>query len=175
MKRTFMSHSCFLCSPNQSWLYEQDDEFFAMLGLGPIVEGYSLLASKAHAPSMLDLGASAADSLHRFSQVVRLRLKPHFGETIITEHGRVPPCEFGGQAPQHRTHCFHAHRLLFPVQVDLTESLHRNRLKVHEYPNFIECRANFHETGEYLYFERMNGSCVIASAPRDLSPPVLSI
>lgn len=162
-----MTHACFLCTPNQDWVYATSKNFFAMLGLGPIVEGYSLIGTKEHIPSMLDLTLEKAEELYTFSQTLRQLLQPHYGDIIITEHGRVPPCEFSSKT-HHRTHCFHSHRLVFPIKVDIANSLAGLGLNVFEYPSFIECHKNFTGKGEYLYYERIDGSCLIASAPRDL-------
>lgn len=156
--------SCFLCTPNQDWIYEQDDEFFVMLGLGPIVEGYSLLATKSHTPSMLDLSLLEVERLSAFSDHVRQTLKPYYGDVIITEHGRVAPCVDRAR-DQKESHCFHAHRLVFPLAIDLSAALNGRGLEVEEYPNFVACRRGFAWKGEYLYFERIDGSCLIAPAP----------
>src|SRR6266508_3237779 len=155
---------CFLCQPKKEWVYAKNENFFSMLGLGPIVEGYSLLATIGHTPSMLDLPLPAVKDLYDFTHHVRDVLRPHYGEAIITEHGRVAPCvdrDRGGQ----ESHCFHAHRLIFPMDADLKESFVQHRLEVEEYSNFIECWKRFSWKGEYLYYERVDGTCLIAAAP----------
>jgi diadenosine tetraphosphate (Ap4A) HIT family hydrolase len=88
-------------------------EFFAMLGLGPVGEGYSLIASKSHCQSMLDLTEDEATQLEDFTQEVRDRVSPLFGECSIGEHGRVALC-VGQVTSKHEPHCMHAHRLIFP-------------------------------------------------------------
>jgi hypothetical protein len=159
--------SCFLCTPNQDWIYEQDDEFFAMLGLGPIVEGYSLLATKSHTPSMLDLSFHEAEHLVTFTERIKQILKPHYGDVVITEHGRVAPC-VDRDRDRKEFHCFHAHRLIFPTEMDLSIAFSEHNLETEEYPNFIECWRGFSWKGEYLYYERADGSCLIAPAPMRL-------
>jgi hypothetical protein len=159
--------SCFLCNPNRDWIYAQDDAFFAMLGLGPIVEGYSLLATISHTPSMMDLSSSEAEHLSDFTHQVRALLKPHYGDAIITEHGRVAPC-IDRDRDKQESHCFHAHRLVFPVPLDLAGYLNDYGLDVFEYSSFIDCHRNFTWKGEYLYYERPDESCLIAAAPMRL-------
>lgn len=156
--------SCFLCNPNQNWIYARDERFFAMLGLGPIVEGYSLLATIGHTPSMLDLPLHDVEHLSEFTGRIRRLLESHYGEAIITEHGRVAPC-VDRDRDGDESHCFHAHRLVFPISTDLADAVKNYGLSTEEYPSFIECWQNFDWKGEYLYYERMDGSCVIAAAP----------
>jgi hypothetical protein len=156
--------NCFLCNPDRGWVYSQTQDFYAMLGLGPIVEGYSLIGTVAHVPSMLDLTEAGVDRLVAFTDSIREYLAPHYGDAIITEHGRVPPCVDRDRDGQ-QAHCFHAHRLVFPISADLTESIRRYGLEIREYASFKDCWRDFSWRGEYLYYERADGSCVAASAP----------
>jgi hypothetical protein len=162
-----MTQQCFLCNPNRSLVYAEDEGFFAMLSLGPIVEGLSLLATESHMPSMLDLSIEDSERLCEFTFRVRHLLRSHYGEVVATEHGRVPPCEYldmGGR----EAHCFHAHRVLFPLSVDLGHTMYDHGLRVEEYSSFVEARHRFAREGEYLYYERADGSCLIAAAPKRL-------
>lgn len=157
--------SCFLCRQNKQLTYLEDDTFYAMLGLGPIVEGYSLIATKSHVPSMLDLSTCSAEHLHDFTERIRKLLEPVYGPTIITEHGRVAACvelDRGGA----EAHCFHAHRLVFPIAADLTDCLRFGDFRVTAYSNFIEARKMFDWSREYLYYERPDESCLIAVTSR---------
>ena len=135
-----------------------------MLGLGPVVEGYSLLATTSHTKSMLDLSEADVEELINFTQLTRNLLSTHYGDSIITEHGRVAPCVDSNRDGQ-QPHCFHSHRLIFPTSADLTEAMNHYCLEVHEYSNFRDGWRQFSWTGEYLYFERVDGSCLIAAAP----------
>ncbi len=129
-----------------------------------MVEGYSLLATTAHTKSMLDLSEREVQGLIEFTQRTKSLLSKHYGESIITEHGRVAPCVDTNRDRQ-QAHCFHAHRLIFPAAVDLSEAIISYGLEVHEYSNFIDAWRQFAWAGEYLYFERVDGSCLIAAAP----------
>lgn len=133
-----------------------------MLGLGPIGEGYSLIASKDHRPSMLDLPRTMIEPAEEFTTAVRARLAQHYGEAVIAEHGRIPPCVNG--ALQHEPHCLHAHRLVFPglATLDLEDAGHGS-LRVKHYDSFREAREKFADPGQYLYVERADGTCQVAS------------
>ena len=128
------------------------------------MEGYSILATNEHIPSMMDLSLEDTKRLCKFTRRVRERIGQYYGEAIITEHGRVAPCIDRDKAGR-KSHCFHAHRLVFPTPIDLLHSFHEHSLEVEEYPDFVACRQGFTWRGEYLYYERHDGSCVIASAP----------
>jgi hypothetical protein len=138
-----------------------------MLGLGPIIEGYTLLATKTHVPSMIDLPVNTVYELVKFKEQVRRELAAHYGDVIITEHGRVAPC-IQIYNVQHEEHCFHAHNLVFPLSLDLTELLKKHGLKLIEFSSFLDARENFKWSEEYYYFERIDGTCVIAFEPRRL-------
>jgi len=155
---------CFLCDPECELVYARVPNFYAMLGLGPLVEGYSLIAATDHLPSMLDLPHPAAIELAQFTECVRDVLRPHYGDVIVTEHGRVSPCEIGPSGGREQ-HCFHAHRLVFPVNLDLAASLEAYDLRAESYASFLEAHARCPKIGEYLYYERSDGSCVVALTP----------
>jgi len=84
-----------------------------MLGLGPIGEGYSLIAAREHVPSMFDLDSGSREELETFTKLVRATLRPHYSSSVVTEHGRVAPC-VSRILRAHEPHCLHAHRLVFP-------------------------------------------------------------
>jgi hypothetical protein len=150
---------CFLCAPDRSLVYAHSSSFFAMLGWGPIVEGFTLVAARDHVPSMFDVSGDLVEELNRFSRAVRLRLTPLYGPSIVTEHGRIAVCDF---LDSHEPHCFHAHRLVFPLQVDLQDALMAAGLAFKHYRSFTAARAESQEVGAYLYYERPDESCVVA-------------
>jgi hypothetical protein len=153
---------CFLCDPEPALVYAESDRFFAMLGLGPITEGYSLIAARAHVPSMLDLPSGHRKELVDFTALVRERLDTVYGPATVTEHGRVPPC-LERHALAHEPHCLHAHRLVFPnsPQLDLTEVA--PALVAHEFGSFLGAAVAFRDPGQYLYLENPDGTCQLAS------------
>ena len=155
------AESCFLCSPAPELIYAQSANFVALLGVGPIREGYSLIATNEHVPSMLDLPGLLRKELADFSCHVRDRLEPHYGPSLVTEHGRVPPC-LSAHAKRHEPHCLHAHRLVFPG-ADAVDLSVLQRLRAKTYASFDQAAASFRDPGQYLYAERPDGSCQVAS------------
>ena len=158
--------SCFLCSPDPALVFLRGDRFFAMLGHGPLGVGYSLIATQAHCPSMLDLEASAVAALAAFTREVRAVIAEHWpGGAAIGEHGRVAAC-VSPAAARYEPHCLHAHRLVFPGidDIDLTVVA-----PVSRFASFADAYASSGAVlGQYLYSERSDGSCQIAPYSRSL-------
>jgi diadenosine tetraphosphate (Ap4A) HIT family hydrolase len=153
---------CFLCLPDPSLIFDESDHFFVMLGLGPIVEGYSIIAAKDHVSSMLDLHRQHAEELSDFSLAVRARLCKQYGPTTITEHGRVAPC-VTPQIRAYETHCLHAHRLVFPGISQI--SIVRSSAITNEqrYDDYLETWRRFDDPRQYLFSERATLECDVAS------------
>jgi diadenosine tetraphosphate (Ap4A) HIT family hydrolase len=164
MEPTERPTACFLCEPDPALVYERSESFYAMLGHGPIGEGYSLIATHDHLGSMLDLGRVAADELAAFTARVRERLS-RYGPAVVTEHGRVAACIATATA-SHEPHCLHAHRLVFPGLDHLNPSDTGPREGFIEYPDFPAAHRAFDWPGQYLYAEDPDGSCRIAKAPQ---------
>ena len=161
------STACFLCSPLPELVYDESEYFLAMLGLGAIVPGYSLVASKEHIPSMLDLEADYVPDLLQFMARVRERLRETFGDATAAEHGRVAVCVAPATA-RYEPHCLHAHRLVFPgvstFDVQATAPVFGWRA----FPDFSSARAHWTDPAQYLYVEQPNGACHMATATRPL-------
>lgn len=139
--------------------------FFAMLGLGPIGEGYSLIASSEHMPSMLDLSREEAAELEGFTKHVCDRLKPIYGECTLAEHGRVALC-VERSAVVHEPHCMHAHRLLFPGLRKLPLAAVAGGVQIQSFSSFVEAFDSFSPPGQYLYSETPAGACEVAHVSR---------
>jgi len=150
---------CFLCNPEPQWTWHASANFRAVLGLGPVVPGYTLIAAREHLPSMLDLDADLADELREFTTEVRNELEGHWGPTVVGEHGRVAPC-IASAARRHEPHCLHAHRLVFPghTKLDLRSSL--PNVRVLAYESSVEAEG-CSWSGQYLYVEDANRRCQV--------------
>lgn len=152
---------CFLCDPDPNLVYEACEHFLALLGHGPIGEGYSLIATREHLASMLDLPAPLRGELQEFTRVVRARLGRFYGACVVTEHGRVPPC-LDRLVRTYEPHCLHAHRLVFPgaPPIDLHRLLPVG--EVHEFESADQALREYMSSGQYLYAENADGTTQIA-------------
>jgi diadenosine tetraphosphate (Ap4A) HIT family hydrolase len=111
---------CFLCKPENDLIYHSDTGAFALCGLGPLVDGYSVVATRKHARSTADLTSVEEKEFQEFAVSIRARLASKFNSCLMTEHGRLPVCvDYTGTS---EPHCYHAHFLLFPGVRDLEDN-----------------------------------------------------
>jgi diadenosine tetraphosphate (Ap4A) HIT family hydrolase len=109
-------YECFLCAPAGDLVIFEDEEFVCLAGLGPLVEGYSLVAVRSHTKSMADVPAALAAERNALLSRVRQQLSEKYGRCLVTEHGRMVVCEDINLD----AHCYHGHFLLFPGVRDIS-------------------------------------------------------
>jgi hypothetical protein len=103
---------CFLCNPDADLVYQSDCTSLALCGLGPIVKGYSVVATRRHIRSAADATASEAPDFPTFASEIRSKHAGLYGQCLVTEQGRLPVCvDVSGTTDPH---CYHAHFLMFP-------------------------------------------------------------
>lgn len=159
--------SCFLCRPDRDLVYAQSESFTARLGLGAIVEGFTILATRDHVPSMFDLDAGKLEEFLDFSERVRCRISNLWAPAVVTEHGRIGLC--GSDRPRkHEGHCFHAHQLLFPGMGGLVSALDASAFEPIVANSFLEARQSAGHLREYLYCEEPDGVVLVGHAPARL-------
>jgi diadenosine tetraphosphate (Ap4A) HIT family hydrolase len=117
---TAPKRACFLCDPAADLIFFENDGFFALAGLGPVVEGYALFGTRAHIKSMADLPSTLWRDRDRLIGSLRDQLSRKFGRCLVTEHGRMAVC--ADDPGDYEAHCFHAHFLLFPGARDVSEA-----------------------------------------------------
>lgn len=102
---------CFLCNPLTDLVFDKGQYSFSMAGLGPIVPGYSIVATHKHVQSLADLDCLELNSYLAYTEKIRNILTNHYGGCLLTEHGKTPLCKPEATGS---IHCFHPHFLLFP-------------------------------------------------------------
>ena len=73
---------CFLCSPSEDLQFFESENFFALAGLGPVVDGYCVIAAKAHSRSMADITANLRAERAEFVQKLRDLLTSRYGSCL---------------------------------------------------------------------------------------------
>lgn len=139
---------CFLCEPDPTLVYSANDQAFALVGLGPIVDDYTVLATQGHFRSMADIPVAQLPRFAESKRRIRTYLEQKHGHCLITEHGRVPVC-----APTKANadpHCYHAHLLLFPGIEDITTEAAKNFKTVSTVTTLPEAMAIARNCEEYL-------------------------
>lgn len=116
-----IDHTCRFCNPQDKKriLFESDD-FYVMLSLGPIVEGYLLLVSKRHYECCAAIPENLADEFDRLYFDIKDILERQYGHVIAYEHGRAGSCLVTSESK----HCYHAHMHFVPVSFKINEKIH---------------------------------------------------
>jgi diadenosine tetraphosphate (Ap4A) HIT family hydrolase len=162
---------CFFCDPDRERVLYESEHFYTLLGLGPIVEGYTLLVSKRHIRSMFDLPDEIRNLYEDEKRGLKHLIRETYGAAIITEHGRVQAC-VSDDEEGHEAHCYHAHQHFFPVEADLGSLSHEGPfVQVFKGSSLFDMeRSSLEEKDEYLLFEDNTGVVatykVIGKCPR---------
>lgn len=139
---------CFLCKPSELLMVDSGKGAFTMAGLGPIVDGYAIVATKDH----LDrLGSSSAEYIMMYADYatqIRRKLTQRYGTCILTEHGNMPVC---GINVCNHSHCFHPHFLLFPNGSSIFEAAREYfQYPGHQFSTLIEALSFGKSLNHYL-------------------------
>lgn len=102
---------CFLCRPSAQLLAHVGEECYTMAGLGPLCDGYAIIATYSHGSIEHPHSPNLMDKLAEYAECVQRVLSDEFGSCVLAEHGKMPICKPNRQSD---THCFHPHFLLFP-------------------------------------------------------------
>ena len=147
---------CFLCVPDPALVYASDGNHIALCGLGPIVEGYSLVATRAHVRSWADAGDGLA-----FVETIRNVLNQRYGSCLLTEHGRMPLC---GSRPGDG-HCYHAHFLLFPAVPDISQKVRPYFFRADTLGSLADALGAAKQMEEYFLFSPSEDEYLLMSRP----------
>ncbi|WP_178988501.1 HIT domain-containing protein [Winogradskyella schleiferi] len=120
LKKDIEEHCRFCNPPDKSRILFETKNFYVMLSLGPIVEGYLLINSKEHIESCSLLSESLSEEFEFVTLVVKNILIETYGGCIFYEHGRTGSCLTFTDANKH---CYHAHMHCVPVNINISESI----------------------------------------------------
>ena len=156
---------CFLCTPPTDLIYCQSEIGFALSGLGPLVPGYSVVATRAHVASVADAIVSSS-SFIKLIEDIRAELSIQFGNCIVTEHGRLPVCDDVSGTTD--SHCYHAHVLIFPNVAVSTESVRSYFASWEEASNIVDATTLARNHKEYFLFSPDPTHFVVFTRPGKL-------
>ena len=110
---------CRFCNPpEKERIVFQTDNFYVMVSLGPIVEGYLLIVAKEHIGACLHLPEKYWTEFVTLKEKVKKVLVSIYGHCLFYEHGKVGTSLTMGK--DHK-HCFHCHLHCIPTSVKLNE------------------------------------------------------
>jgi diadenosine tetraphosphate (Ap4A) HIT family hydrolase len=153
--------ACFLCLPSPELVFLESQNFHALAGLGPIVDGYCIVAAKAHVKSMADVPMTLIDERGSFLALVRNKLTAMYGSCLITEHGRMTVCA----TDEHDHHCFHAHFLAFPGANDVSALASSYFATLQAFPELDDALVHGAQCDEYLLVSPSTNSFTVFSTP----------
>lgn len=145
-----IEEGCRFCFPPERdrILYETEN-FYVMVSLGPIVEGYLLIVSKEHIGACLHLPEKYVEEFISLKELVRNKLCTVYGSCIFYEHGKIGTSLVG----KDHHHCFHAHLHCIPISIQLNTIIEKDILQSVETDSFENAIRMSNSIKRYLYVE----------------------
>lgn len=165
--RNEQTSDCFLCKPKSELVYQENAVGIALCGLGPVISGYSVVATKRHIRSAADVPENDVLGFLDFVTRVRTTLASAFGCCLITEHGRLPVCDY--VAGRTDSHCYHAHFLMFPGAPDIEDGAVPHFDDVHEASSMDEALRLARSCHEYFLLSPDPCRYLVMTSPAKLT------
>ncbi len=145
---------CRFCNPpDKERIVYETSNFYVMLSLGPIVEGYLLICSKEHFDCCGKIDTILAKEFDELAELVRQILIKAYGHCIFYEHGRAGSCMTFSEGSKH---CYHAHMHCVPVNLELNNLMDKNFLPI-KHDNWNDFRKSNSQYNEpYLFVDDGN-------------------
>lgn len=116
--------TCRFCNPpEKERILCETENFYVMLSLGPIVEGYCLLVSKHHYACCAAIPSEIRGEFKELYRNVKSILTTEYGTCLSYEHGRAGACLIPLEGSKH---CYHAHMHFVPVSTKLNEAIQKD-------------------------------------------------
>lgn len=144
-----IEQNCRFCNPpdKERIIYETDN-FYVMLSLGPIVEGYLLIVTKEHISTCAFI--EHEEEFDSLASKIREILTAEYGGCLFYEHGRAGTCLTFSEGSKH---CYHAHMHCLPLNIELNKKMNKKFLKVST-KDWNTFRKIIHEYNEpYLFVD----------------------
>ena len=142
--------SCRFClQPDKDRILYYTDNFYVIVSLGPIVEGYLLIVSKSHIGSCLNLPNELLLEFNSLKEKVKRVLLQVYSSCLFFEHGKI-----GSSLTLENSskHCYHAHMHCIPVSIDLN-GIVKKELTFNSFQSFNDAYVKMHQINHYLYIE----------------------
>ncbi|MCM0301930.1 HIT domain-containing protein [Bacteroides fragilis] len=141
---------CRFCNPpEKERILMETDNFYVMVSLGPIVEGYLLIVTKKHIGACLNIPKFILDEYILLKEKVREILVTTYGCCLFYEHGKIGTSLTMNNSHEH---CYHAHLHCIPVSCELNKIV-CNEISGHVYHDYNECYKDMNNKKQYLYIE----------------------
>lgn len=153
LKKDIEQHCRFCNPPDRERIIYETPNFYVMLSLGPIVEGYLLICSKDHFDCCGKIDLVHAKEFDELAELVRHILIKAYGYCIFYEHGRAGSCMTFSEGSKH---CYHAHMHCVPIDLELNHLMDKNFLKIkhNNWDDFRNSNSKYNEP--YLFVDDGN-------------------
>lgn len=150
LEKDIEQHCRFCTTPDKERIIYETSNFYVMLSLGPIVEGYLLICSKQHFDCCGKIDSALAKEFDEVAELVRQILIKAYGYCIFYEHGRAGSCMTFSEGSKH---CYHAHMHCVPVDLKLNHFMDKNFIKI-KHNNWFDFRNSNSQYNEpYLFVD----------------------
>jgi diadenosine tetraphosphate (Ap4A) HIT family hydrolase len=158
---------CGFCVPLEPLVLFKSENFYIVLSLGQIVEGYSLICTKLHRSCCGDI---LPDQINEFMILKKLLqevfMKVYNKKTIFYEHGQTGVC-MKHLIDNMQNHCYHAHLHALPCEIDIFDLIKEKVpqcIKITDLHELIKIRNQKLKGGAYLFYENNKGEKFIFPA-----------
>lgn len=124
--------------------------YYVFPGLGQIVEGYLIIATKEHFRGIGEVSEELHSELEKVMATVRTALAQHYWSPLFFEHGPAGPSKRGGCCIEH------AHIHAMPVEIDILPELTRE-FRAIRMERFSELKDFVRRGKPYLFLETNTG------------------
>lgn len=147
---------CGFCVPLEPLKLYTSKNFYIVLSLGQIVEGYSLICTKTHRSCCGDIPLEHIDEFIKIKDLLRTTFKEiYHTPSLFYEHGQTGVC-MKHLIDNMQNHCYHAHLHALPLKIDIFELIVQkipHYIKIQKMEELIEIRNKKLRGGAYLFYE----------------------
>lgn len=132
--------------------------YYVFPGLGQIVEGYLLIASKQHYIGIGEIPVQLYGELEIVLDKVREALRDFYCAPLFFEHGPATASRRGGCCIEH------AHIHAMPVNIDIVDDISR-QFSPHKISDLVELKRLYERGVPYLFLESTSGERYVFEIP----------
>lgn len=147
---------CGFCVPLEPLVLFTGQDFYIVLSLGQIVEGYLLICTKFHRSCCGDIPFEQIEEFIKLKNLVKEVFKKVYNKkTIFYEHGQTGVC-IRHLIDNIQNHCYHAHLHAVPVEIDIFDLIKEKvpqYAKILDFQELIKIRNEKFHGGAYLFYE----------------------
>ena len=155
------------CVPLEPLVLFTSKNFYIVLSLGQIVEGYSLICTKTHRSCCGDILLDHIDEFIKLKTIIqKVFMKIYNKKTIFYEHGQTGVC-MKHLIDNMQNHCYHAHLHALPCEIDIFNLIKKRisqYIKIVDFRELIKIRNQKLRGGAYLFYENNKGEKFIFPA-----------